>query len=108
MDSIKLMSFPHEVQVEDQIITKVVSDTEIHLKSPGAKIYDPEKEYEYKILPKVDQGAVFKSVEEALGGGGTIALYPEGGSHDQSDILPFKAGVALMTFGTIIKTGQIP
>lgn len=35
-------------------------------------------------------------------------MFPEGGSHDQTDLLPFKAGIALMTFGTIVNTGQIP
>lgn len=35
-------------------------------------------------------------------------MFPEGGSHDNSDLLPFKAGIALMLFGTIIKTGQVP
>lgn len=35
-------------------------------------------------------------------------MFPEGGSHDNSDLLPFKAGIALMMFGTIVKTGQIP
>jgi glycerol-3-phosphate O-acyltransferase/dihydroxyacetone phosphate acyltransferase len=35
-------------------------------------------------------------------------MFPEGGSHDGSDLLPFKAGIALMTFSTIIKTGQVP
>jgi glycerol-3-phosphate O-acyltransferase/dihydroxyacetone phosphate acyltransferase len=44
-------------------------------------------------------------VEEVLGQGGTIAIFPEGGSHDQTDLLPFKAGIALMTFGTILNTG---
>ena len=80
----------------------------MHLKSPGAKIHDPNQDYKYKILPKVDQGNVFKHVEETLGRGGCIAMFPEGGSHDQTDILPFKAGIALMTFGTIMSTGQVP
>lgn len=35
-------------------------------------------------------------------------MFPEGGSHDNSDLLPFKAGIAIMTFETIIKTGQVP
>jgi glycerol-3-phosphate O-acyltransferase/dihydroxyacetone phosphate acyltransferase len=56
-------------------------------------------------LPKVDQTNVFKDVERVLSGGGAIAMFPEGGSHDQSDLLPFKAGIALMTFSTIINTG---
>jgi glycerol-3-phosphate O-acyltransferase / dihydroxyacetone phosphate acyltransferase len=75
------------------------------LKSPGAQIHDPNVEYAYQCLPKVDQSNVFKHVEEALGNGGCIAMFPEGGSHDNSDLLPFKAGIAMMTFGTIIKTG---
>ena len=32
-------------------------------------------------------------------------MFPEGGSHDQTDLLPFKAGIALMTLGTIVETG---
>ena len=106
--SIKFSCTGMDVQVEEQIIVKVVSDTELTLKSPGAKIYDPNQAYKYKILPKVDQSQVFKNVEEVLGNGGSIAMFPEGGSHDQTQLLPFKAGVALMTFGTIVSTGQIP
>jgi glycerol-3-phosphate O-acyltransferase/dihydroxyacetone phosphate acyltransferase len=75
------------------------------LKKPGALIYTPENLYKYRSLPKVDQSKVFRHVEAALGGGGSIAMFPEGGSHDQSDLLPFKAGIAMMTFGTIVNTG---
>lgn len=78
------------------------------LKKPGAKIYDPNTSYSFKCLPKVDQSLVFKNVEDVLGKGGCVAMFPEGGSHDQADLLPFKAGIALMTFGTIVNTGQIP
>ena len=56
----------------------------------------------------MDQSIVFKAVEDSLGKGGCIAMFPEGGSHDNSDLLPFKAGIAMMTFGTIVKTGQVP
>jgi len=51
---------------------------------------------------------VFKDVENCLAGGGSFAMFPEGGSHDQTDLLPFKAGIALMTFGTIVNTGLCP
>lgn len=86
----------------------MISDTELSLKSPGAKIYNPNIRYKFKILPKVDQSTVFKHCVEALGKGGSISMFPEGGSHDQTDLLPFKAGIALMTLGTIIETGQTP
>lgn len=82
-----------------------MSDTKLILKKPGAMIYTPLEQYQYKIMPKVDQTNVFKNVEEVLGGGGAIAIFPEGGSHDQTDFIPFKAGIALATFGTIVNTG---
>jgi len=104
-DTVKITTAPNQVKVEDQIVESIQSDTSIVLKSPGAQIYDPEATYDYKAMPKVDQSNVFKHVEEALGNGGCIAMFPEGGSHDNSDLLPFKAGIAMMTFGTIIKTG---
>jgi glycerol-3-phosphate O-acyltransferase/dihydroxyacetone phosphate acyltransferase len=65
-------------------------------------------EYKFRTIPKLEQSNVFKAVEEVLGAGGAVAIFPEGGSHDNSDFLPFKAGIAMMTFGTIIKTGQVP
>lgn len=37
-----------------------------------------------------------------------MSIFPEGGSHDNSDLLPLKAGIAIMAFGTILKTGQVP
>ena len=58
-DSIKFIITPDDIQVADQIVDQVISDTEIHLKNPGAKIYDPNKEYSYKCLPKLDQSHVF-------------------------------------------------
>ena len=75
------------------------------MKKPGAKIHNPRIQYKFKIFPKVDQTAVFKHCMEALGRGGSISMFPEGGSHDQTDLLPFKAGIALMTLGTIVETG---
>ena len=42
-----------------------------------------------------------------LGNGGSIGIFPEGGSHDQTDILPFKAGIAFMALGTSV-THNVP
>ena len=75
------------------------------MKTPGAQVYDPNLDYKYKVLPKIDQADMFHNVEQVLGNGGALAIYPEGGSHDQSNFLPFKPGIAMMTFNTIIKTG---
>lgn len=35
-------------------------------------------------------------------------MFPEGGSHDQSDLIPFKPGIAVMALACIEKTGQVP
>jgi len=94
-----------QVKVEDQIIETIVSDSKLILKTPGAKIYEPNHQYSYKCIPKMSQGEMFKEVEKVLGNGGCIGMFPEGGSHDNSDLLPFKAGIAMMTFGTIVRTG---
>lgn len=51
---------------------------------------------------------MFGAVEDVLGDGGAVGIFPEGGSHDQADFLPFKAGIALATFGTIVNKGQVP
>lgn len=77
----------------------------MRLKEPGVASFTVDEQYDFKILPKVDQSQVFKSVEDVLGSGGTVAMFPEGGSHDRPDLLPFKAGIALMTFSTIVNTG---
>ena len=85
-----------------------MSDTELVLKKPGVNAYTPDHQYPFKIIPKLDQSGCFTAVEQALGAGESIGIYPEGGSHDQTDFIPFKAGIAIVTFGTIINTGQIP
>ncbi|KAI9761495.1 MAG: hypothetical protein M4579_001005 [Chaenotheca gracillima] len=55
----------------------------------------------YKIAPKVDQTAVYDAVFERLNSGGCVGIFPEGGSHDRTDLLPLKAGVAIMALGAL-------
>lgn len=44
----------------------------------------------FKAAPHVDQSAVYDAVFGRLLGGGCIGIFPEGGSHDRSDLLPLK------------------
>lgn len=53
----------------------------------------------YGIFKKVDQSEMFSAVYSHLKKGNCIGIFPEGGSHDRTDLLPLKAGVALMAFG---------
>ncbi|KAJ5762316.1 uncharacterized protein N7511_005698 [Penicillium nucicola] len=63
---------------------------------------DPEfNGTKFKVAPHVDQTAVYQAVFKRLGAGGCVGIFPEGGSHDRTTLLPLKAGVALMALGTL-------
>lgn len=55
----------------------------------------------YKLAPKVDQSQVYEAVFDRLKGGGAVGIFPEGGSHDRTELLPLKAGVAIMALGAL-------
>jgi glycerol-3-phosphate O-acyltransferase/dihydroxyacetone phosphate acyltransferase len=44
----------------------------------------------FKVAPKVDQTLVYDAVFEKLSSGGCIGIFPEGGSHDRTELLPLK------------------
>ncbi|OGM42716.1 putative glycerol-3-phosphate acyltransferase Sct1 [Aspergillus bombycis] len=63
---------------------------------------DPKfKGSKFKVSPHVDQTAVYEAVFARLNAGGCVGIFPEGGSHDRTNLLPLKAGVALMALGTL-------
>ncbi|KAB5543050.1 hypothetical protein GE09DRAFT_968619 [Coniochaeta sp. 2T2.1] len=55
----------------------------------------------YKIAPHIDQTKVYQAVFGRLKSGGCVGIFPEGGSHDRTELLPLKAGVAIMALGTL-------
>ncbi|KAJ5833876.1 acyltransferase [Penicillium riverlandense] len=57
----------------------------------------------FKIAPHVDQSQMFDAVYKELSNGGCIGIFPEGGSHDRSNLLPLKAGAALMSLGALAR-----
>lgn len=44
----------------------------------------------FKTAPKVDQTKVYDAVFERLDAGGCVGIFPEGGSHDRTELLPLK------------------
>ena len=42
---------------------------------------------------------MYEEVWTALRNNEAIVIFPEGGSHDRSDLLPLKAGVCIMAMG---------
>ncbi|TKA34191.1 hypothetical protein B0A50_00171 [Salinomyces thailandicus] len=109
-------------------IHEIISATEIRLKKPfkgdvaykqltGQDIgqgnghlpddHAPEKSGEafegtsFSAAPHVDQSAVYNAVFKRLREGGCIGIFPEGGSHDRTELLPLKAGLAIMALGAL-------
>lgn len=109
-------------------IAEIVSEEEIRIKKPfkgttainqltGKGLVVPDgkteeevqkersdKEFEgtkFKVAPKIDQTKVYDSVFKKLREGGCIGIFPEGGSHDRTELLPIKAGVAIMALGAL-------
>ena len=48
----------------------------------------------YKTAPKVDQSKVYDAVFDRLHSGGCVGIFPEGGSHDRTELLPLKRTVS--------------
>eukprot|EP00595_Chromulina_sp_UTEXLB2642_P003249 CAMPEP_0196763192 /NCGR_PEP_ID=MMETSP1095-20130614/3622_1 /TAXON_ID=96789 ORGANISM="Chromulina nebulosa, Strain UTEXLB2642" /NCGR_SAMPLE_ID=MMETSP1095 /ASSEMBLY_ACC=CAM_ASM_000446 /LENGTH=332 /DNA_ID=CAMNT_0042115885 /DNA_START=280 /DNA_END=1275 /DNA_ORIENTATION=+ len=91
-------------------VVEVTSDTSALLgedfgePSPTEETYCNEGKYvEYDVFPYIFQGKMFEVVEAELGQGNNLGIFPEGGSHDNTDLLPLKAGVSAITFGVLEK-----
>ncbi|KAH8811994.1 hypothetical protein F5884DRAFT_671513 [Xylogone sp. PMI_703] len=108
-------------------VAEVISDEELRLKKPfkGAvamrqltgrddidddgkitnkDVNGPKDGYQgskFKTAPKVDQTEVYDAVFDRLSSGGAVGIFPEGGSHDRPELLPLKAGVAIMALGSL-------
>ena len=84
-------------------ITEIVSDTELRIKTPfsGAALEALEAGVTYTLQPYVNQAHMYESVYKQLSDGGCLCIFPEGGSHDRTDLLPLKAGVVIMALGAM-------
>jgi len=98
-------------------VVEVLSDTELRIKrefggesgKTTARFREAVKEaadqqekgITFKKLPFVDQQDMYRHVYQRLKEGGCIGIFPEGGSHDRTDLLPLKAGVSVMALGAM-------
>jgi glycerol-3-phosphate O-acyltransferase/dihydroxyacetone phosphate acyltransferase len=84
-------------------IAEIISDTELVLKrefkKAGAQVL--QNKTRYKLANKINQREVYEKVFSHLAHGECIGIFPEGGSHDRTDLLPLKAGVAIMALGAM-------
>jgi glycerol-3-phosphate O-acyltransferase/dihydroxyacetone phosphate acyltransferase len=53
------------------------------------------------VTPKIDQSRMYSQVTNHFLNNNCVGIFPEGGSHDRSDMLPLKAGAVIMTLGSM-------
>lgn len=94
-------------------VKRVISDTELELARPFktdkcqsmmANGFEP---IEFKVGEKVDNTEMFHKVFEHLVEGGALGIFPEGGSHDRTTLLPLKPGVAIMALGAAARDANV-
>ncbi|KAH3678484.1 hypothetical protein WICMUC_001501 [Wickerhamomyces mucosus] len=97
-----LLGLPESAGNSD--IAEIVSDTELVLRKPfkSPKALQLLKSgSRFKYAAKISNDETFQHVFNALHKGGLISIFPEGGSHDRPDLLPIKAGFAIMALGAV-------
>lgn len=111
--------FKKQVHVKDSLainksvmlhVKEVLSDTELLLASKPSDdelsalnelIVKSPTGLAFKIYPHLDQSIVYEQVFDRLHRGECIGIFPEGGSHDRTEMLPLKAGVTIMALGAM-------
>jgi hypothetical protein len=74
----------------------------------GQKEDDLRKEFDgtpFKVTPKIDQSRVYNAVFQRLNERECVGIFPEGGSHDRTDLLPLK-GEHIHVFNAIVDLGS--
>ncbi|KAM0331564.1 hypothetical protein ACHAQA_003242 [Verticillium albo-atrum] len=85
----------------------ITDDGEIGNQGSRGGVSDEWNGTKYKLAPKVDQTKVYEAVFNRLGHGGCVGIFPEGGSHDRTELLPLKAGLAIMALGALAEDPDI-
>jgi glycerol-3-phosphate O-acyltransferase/dihydroxyacetone phosphate acyltransferase len=80
-------------------VLSVPSDTEVILTRPVPPDAAIDSPVNWKLSKRIDHSEMYAEVYETLRNGGAIGIFPEGGSHDHTSLIPLKAGVALFTLG---------
>jgi glycerol-3-phosphate O-acyltransferase/dihydroxyacetone phosphate acyltransferase len=101
-DKIRLSSTP-----TTYIVLRILNETSMVLEDNAdlTAAALPTESVHFDILGHIDQKVMYAKVLDKLASGGTIGIFPEGGSHDRTDLLPLKVGVALIAYSALEKDG---
>ncbi|KAI8988801.1 hypothetical protein BDB01DRAFT_842323 [Pilobolus umbonatus] len=91
------------------LVLEVISDTELKLKSPmnSDEMHVISTGRNFKIIPHINQSVLYEKVHERFNKGGSILIFPEGGSHDRPEMLPLKAGFSIMALSAIAQNRNL-
>ncbi|KAG2237858.1 hypothetical protein INT48_002159 [Thamnidium elegans] len=88
-------------------VARVISDTHLEITHAVQVKEEDLTWHNFKIAPHVDQTAVYDEVYHYLNNNECITIFPEGGSHDRSEMLPLKAGFAVMALGAMAENPNL-
>lgn len=80
-------------------VSRVHSDTEVEVTILIPEELSVSKPTDFKISRRIDHSEMYGQVYNTLQNNHCIGIFPEGGSHDHTSLLPLKAGVALFSLG---------
>jgi glycerol-3-phosphate O-acyltransferase/dihydroxyacetone phosphate acyltransferase len=108
-DKLRPMGTPTAVKVLEILDeTSCVVDTSTVSENDRDTIFATEGDNNsrvYDILKHVELHKIFEKVLDRLAMGGVFGIFPEGGSHDRTDLLPLKVGVALIAYSALERDG---
>lgn len=84
-------------------VRKVVDDATLELADDVNPESIPSFPFSFSTSPRIKQGEMYHEVYETLKKSHCIGIFPEGGSHDNTSLLPLKAGVAIFGLGAAEK-----
>jgi glycerol-3-phosphate O-acyltransferase / dihydroxyacetone phosphate acyltransferase len=80
-------------------VSRILSDTEVEVTVPIPPEHVVSAPTTYKSSRRIDHSEMYAKVYDTLQRHHCIGIFPEGGSHDHTSLLPLKAGVALFSLG---------
>jgi glycerol-3-phosphate O-acyltransferase / dihydroxyacetone phosphate acyltransferase len=105
-DKIRPPGTAHGLKVKkiDSDTSMVVSGADLPPEFPTT-LFGNTTAVSYDIMKRIPLTTVFEKVLDRLSGGGALGIFPEGGSHDRTDLLPLKVGISLIAYSALEKDG---
>jgi glycerol-3-phosphate O-acyltransferase/dihydroxyacetone phosphate acyltransferase len=91
-------------------VEKVIDSETLIIKENKECMYSTslrgQADYDFYYIPKVNNSILFEQVYQKLKEDACICIFPEGTSHDRTDILKLKAGIAHFALGAMSEYGS--